>query len=807
MGTRVSKATSKSGKTTAAKKTIAKKTTIKKAASKEVVEKKAVAKKAEPKKATAKDKKIKLVVVESPAKIKTITKFLGKDFKILSTFGHIKDLPPKKIGIERDEKTGKINLEYVVIEDKEGRIAEICKQASRSGEVYLASDPDREGEIISWHIGQEIAKVFKDKSKIYRITFNEITKPAVTQAIEDKTTVDMKKVRAQQARRILDRWVGYQVSPILWKKISKGLSAGRVQSVAMMLICQRDKEIREFVPEESWSVHAIFVCSDKSTVVAELFKIKSKTFKLKNEADAKKAVEAITKESFKVSKITEKERAKNPLPPFMTSTLQQDAYNKLGFSVDKTMSVAQKLYEGLPLADKNSPEALITYMRTDSLRLSDTSLKDIRKFISGQYGGDYLPKQSRVYGKKGAQDAHEAIRPIDIYKTPEAVGKYLSKDQAKLYELIWKRSVACQMEAARYFQRQVLIDGGDFTFKATGSSLMFDGFLKVYLVDEEDGDKNVAIPKDIKVDDLLKTQKIDKKQHFTQPPPRYTEATLVKEMEKRGIGRPSTYAAILTTIQKRKYCVKDNKRFMPTQLGEAVNEMLLKHLADIVNVDFTAKMEEDLDKIAQGEIERDKVLNEFYKKFEKDLKSFGVEAEEKKTIETNLDCPKCKNKLLIRLGRAGEFLGCSKYPDCTFTANVARDEKGNVKIDEQDSTSQAVDIKCEKCKRDLVRKVGRFGPFLACSGYPDCKYIHQESLKMKCPQCKSKIVKRKWRGGTMWGCSGYPDCKFAIFGDVVENKCPECKAPYLLVSKVKDGIKHRCADKECKYEKIVEQAS
>ncbi|MFH1832370.1 MAG: type I DNA topoisomerase [bacterium] len=749
---------------------------------------------------------LKLLIVESPAKIKTISKFLGKEFKIMSTFGHIKDLPPKKLGIKLDEKTHKISLEYVPIKDKESVIADICKVASRSGEVYLASDPDREGEIISWHIGQEIEKVFSDESKIYRITFNEITKPAILEAIEQKTHIDMPKVQAQQARRILDRWVGYEVSPILWKKLAKGLSAGRVQSVALLLVCLRDEEIAKFVPEESWSVHALFVAGKNAELPAELFQINGKAFKLKSEKDAEKALEEVKKEKYAVSKITDKKRLKNAAPPFMTSTLQQDAFNKLGFSVDKTMALAQKLYEGVPLSDRDQPEALITYMRTDSLRISDTALDASRAFIKKHYGDKYCPKTVQTYGKKGAQDAHEAIRPINVDITPENVAKYLKKDEARLYDLIWKRFVACQMVPAEYFQRQVIISGQKYTFKATGSTLMFDGFLKVYRVEEDEDELGaVKIPKEIEEKLALEAKKFDSKQHFTQPPAYYSEATLVKELEKKGIGRPSTYAATLTTIQKRGYVNKDKKRFTATELGKAVTEMLVKNLPDIINVTFTAKMEEDLDKIAQGEADRDEVLNIFYKQFKKDLVAFSGTETSRKTVETELNCPECKSTLVIRFGKTGEFVGCSGFPKCKFTSNFVRNDKGEISLDDSQgiSTGDSQDgpqetIVCPNCGKNLVKKMGRFGPFLACPGYPDCKYIHQESLSIPCPQCGSKLAKRRWRGGSFWGCTGYPKCRFSIFGEVKEVPCKKCKTPYMLVVKTKDGgVKLSCSDKTC----------
>ncbi len=745
-------------------------------------------------------KNLKLLIVESPAKIKTISKFLGDEFRIMSTFGHIKDLPPKKIGVEIDKKTGKINLEYEVLKDKAKTIADICKQASVCNEIFLASDPDREGEIISWHIAQEIEKVFKNKENIHRITFNEITSTAVNAAIQNKSKIDAHKVEAQQARRVLDRWVGYEVSPILWKKLQKGLSAGRVQSVALLLVCDREEEILNFKPEESWSIHGSFSIKT-ATLEAELIRINNKAFKIKTKEETDKTIAEIKPLPFIVDKITEKKRSKSPLPPFMTSTLQQDAYNKLGFSVDRTMRIAQKLYEGIPLSDASKPEALITYMRTDSLRISDTAITETRHFIDKKFGKEYLPKATNVYTKKGAQDAHEAIRPIDVTISPEVATKYLGKDEAKLYGLIWKRFVACQMTKAEYLQKQVTLKADKFLFRASGSTLMFDGFLKVYLVEDENDTLVAKIPKTLKEQDPAELKKIEGRQHFTQPPPRYTEASLVKELEKKGVGRPSTYVATLFTIQKRKYVEKEKKRFQPTALGKSVNSMLVKNLPDIINVTFTAKMEENLDKIAQGTENRDRILNDFYGKFKEDLIAFGGNIVGKKTIITNLDCPKCKAPLVVRFGKAGDFVGCSKFPDCKFTSNFTKNEAGEIVLTKAADLVE-VDIKCPQCGKALVQKIGKFGPFLTCPGYPECKYIHQESLKMACPQCKGKVVKRRWRGGSFWGCANYPKCKFAIFGDVEETPCPKCNTPYLLVKKDKEGNKtYSCPNKECDYKK------
>ena len=743
----------------------------------------------------------KLLIVESPAKIKTISKFLGKDFKIMSTFGHVKDLPPRRIGVTRDETTRVIELKYDPLKDKAQTISDICKQARECSEIYLASDPDREGEIISWHIAQEIEKVFAAPEHMHRITFNEITKTAILEAIENKSMIDLNKVGAQQARRVLDRWVGYEVSPILWRKISKGLSAGRVQSVALMLICDREAEILIFKPEEYWSIHGQFLGTPGVELVAELAKISGKTAVVSSKEEADAILAELKKATYAVSKITEKKRVKNPQPPFMTSTLQQDAYNKLGFSVDKTMSVAQRLYEGIPLSDKSTPEALITYMRTDSLRIADSAMEAVRSFIGSEYGKKYLPSAPFQYGKKGAQDAHEAVRPINVNMPPSVVARYATTDEAKLYDLIWKRFVASQMEQAEYFQRQVLIDGGKYQFRATGSTLMFDGFLKVYMVEDEEEEKAVKIPKDIKEQDGLGLKKLDPKQHFTQPPPRFTEASLVKELEKRGIGRPSTYAAILTTIQKRAYCTRENKRFVPTELGKKVSDMLVQNLPDIFNVTFTAKMEEDLDRIAQGEVERDKVLNNFYDKFRADLVAFGGSVSDKKAVETDIPCPKCKNILVIRFSKNGEFLGCSKFPECTFTSNFTRSQEGTIVLENPEEQSFG---QCPQCSKAMVKRMSKYGPFVSCSGYPECKYIHQDKLKTPCPSCGGSLVKRRWKGGSFWGCSSYPKCTFAIFGQVEETPCPKCSKPFLVLvfDKKTEETRLNCTDKACGFSEL-----
>ena len=741
--------------------------------------------------------KKKLLIVESPAKIKTIGKFLGKDYKIMSTVGHIKDLPKKNIGIHLNDS---IELEYVVLQDKEKVIADICKQAQTADEIFLAPDPDREGEIIAWHIGKEIENVIDDPKKIHRITFHEITKPAVTEAIDHPQEIDMQKVAAQQARRVLDRWVGYEVSPILWRKIAKGLSAGRVQSVALKLICEREDAIRKFKPQEFWSIDGLFVTPKNSTFSAGLTHISNKKINLKNEKETQAIVKEIKKESYHIASIKDKQQSKKPAAPFMTSSLQQAAYTKLGFSVKKTMQIAQNLYEGIPLNDPQNPIALITYMRTDSPRISNTAIQQVRSYIKDAIDTKYLPKTAHSYTKKSkSQDAHEAIRPINVELTPDQVKKFATRDQARLYELIWKRFVACQMKPALYAQRQIEIQGGKFIFKVTGSTLIFDGFLKVYRTEEDEKEKETTLPRDLQEKEPLTLKKLEPKQHFTQPPARFTEASLVKELEKESIGRPSTYATILTTIRARQYTMLDEKKkFVPTELGFIVTKMLTKNLPNIMDTKFTAHMEANLDKIAEGKLDRDVLLRNFYTNFEKNLEAFR-EKKTKKNIELEMKCPDCKkNNLTIRIGKTGEFIGCTGYPDCSFTSNFTRLEDGTIKLIAT-QTQELLDEKCPQCGKQLRRIIGKFGPFIACSGYPECKYIKQKKASFPCPLDKGDVLEKRWKGKTFWGCSNYPNCKFSIFGDIEEIPCPQCNAPFLTKRTLKDRIILQCHNTECKY--------
>ncbi len=716
--------------------------------------------------------------------------------------GHVKDLPQKKLGVKAKGDT--FVIEYVPIKDKDKVIASIAKEAHNSQEIFLAPDPDREGEIIAWHICKEIEKVTPKNAHIYRIAFNEITKSAILQAIAHPSTIKEERVAAQQARRVLDRWVGYEVSPILWKKIAPGLSAGRVQSVALRFICDREDAIRNFKSEEYWTIEGIFR-HGKEELVTQLFHINKKKPELSTKQATQSIVEQIQKESYIVSEITDKTRLKQPLPPFMTSTLQQAAYNALGFSVKKTMMVAQQLYEGLPLDDPKNPVALITYMRTDSLRIADSAIDSARSFIKKRFSSDYLPSRAQEYVKKtkgSVQDAHEAIRPIDIALEPAQVKKYMpGSDAAKLYELIWKRFVACQMSPAQYAQRQVLIAGGKFLFKAIGSSLLFDGFLKVYSPEEEDKEDKVIIPAGITQKQQINLDKTVPKQHFTQPPSRYTEASLIKELVKEGIGRPSTYATILATIRGRAYTTLDEKkRFIPTELGMTVTKMLIEHLPKIMDVSFTANLELDLDKIAAGQLERDTLLHTFWNTFEPELQKFQGESgkAKKEVITIDIVCPECgKANLAIKFGKAGEFLACSSYPKCSFTSNFKRNEHGEIALVQQEKPIM-LDEKCPKCTKPLRQIRGKFGPFTACSGYPECNYIQKVKAPFACPMCKHDVVQKFWRGGSLFGCDNYPKCKFAIFDAIEPSPCPNCKWPFLIKKTNKNGdISLMCANKEC----------
>ena len=745
-----------------------------------------------------------LIIVESPTKVKTIKKYVGKDFNVISTVGHIKDLPPKELGVDTEKN---FKAKYINIKGKSKVIKSLKAAASNAKDIYLAPDPDREGEAIAFHT----AEILKSKNKkFHRVMFYELTPKAVVNALKTPIEININKYNAQQTRRILDRLVGYQVSPILWKKVQSGLSAGRVQSVTLRIICEREKEIEAFEPKEYWTISLNFK-KDKKELTAKLAKKNNKKIEISNEKEAKKITTALSKESYIVDNINKKTIKRNPYPPFITSHMQQDAIRKLGFTAKKTMMVAQTLYEGVKLG-KDSYEGLITYMRTDSKRISESAANEAIDFINKTYGKNYVPPKRRFFKNKGkAQDAHEAIRPSSIYKTPEKIRTFLTNDQFKLYNLIWRRFLASQMEQALINQTSITIKNGDYSFLLTGSSINFDGFMKVYKV-ENSNDANI-LP-EFKIDEKIEKPQIVPNQHFTKPPPRFSEASLVKELEEKEIGRPSTYATILSTITNKGYVEKTKGYFTPSELGIIVNFLLTKSFDNIFNVNFTAQLEKTLDKIEIDGINYIDVLQKFYKNFKKNLDDAkdGMISMKAVGIESGLKCKKCKSPLNLKIGKNGAFITCSKYPDCKFASNYERDEKGNIKIIESD-LNEKTDILCEKCQKPMVIKHGRYGKFLACSGYPECKYTssigisdsNKKNTNIKCPEpnCKGYIVERKSkRGKIFYGCSKYPKCSFASWDKPINKKCPECGAQYLVEKTTKkDGDFLKCVNADCAYTK------
>ena len=745
----------------------------------------------------------KLVIVESPAKTKTLKKFLGGEFLVEASLGHVKDLPEKNLGVEIENDFAP---SYVIIEGKEKILNRLKSEAKKAKAVYLAPDPDREGEAIAWHIATEIEKV---NPKIYRASFNEITKEAVLTGIKEAGEIDMNKVNAQQARRILDRLVGYKVSPILGKTIYRGLSAGRVQSVALRMICEREKQIDDFVPQEYWSITAILETDKKESFSAKLVKIDGKDFEIATQKDAEGIISDVKDKKFVVANVTKEERKRFPSPPYITSTLQQDAARRLYFSSQKTMKIAQELYEGVELGEKGSV-GLITYMRTDSPRIAEIAKKAAKDFIERNFGSDYIPSKPREYkSRKSAQEAHEAIRPTYIDYTPDQVKKYLSKDQSTLYQLIWNRFMASQMAEAIFQVTTVEISAGGgstsggeaekYLFRAIHSLQMFDGFLKIYQdIKEENSEEEeeFKLPA-LKEKDLLHLLELIPKQHFTKPPPRFSEASLIKELEENGIGRPSTYAQIVTTIKQRKYVESDKKRLFPTELGKTVNEILVKNFPNIFEMKFTANMEEELDKIEEGEEKWVKVLNDFYVPFQSTLKKVENEKGKIKQMTqqaTEEICEKCGSPMIIRWGKNGRFLACSAYPDC----------KNTKPLESHENEQHLTDQKCEVCGSPMMVKTGRYGKFLSCSKYPECKFTRPFSIGVACPQegCNGYVVERKSkRGRIFYGCSNYPKCKFASWDKPVNEACPNCGAKF-LVEKINKSKGEYLQCVKCKYEKL-----
>ena len=821
-----------------------------------------------------------LVIVESPAKAKTINKYLGVDYLVKASIGHIKDLPSKGLGVDVEHD---FKPTYEVIPDSRKRnnkkiVAELKQAAKEADAIYLAADPDREGEAICQHLAEEIVPK-RPAKPTYRVMFNEITKRAVNAAFEHPGQIDENLVDAQQARRVLDRLVGYKVSPLLCRTIGGRLSAGRVQSVALRMVVEREREIENFIKTEYWTILANLGAKLPPPFDARLFKVGHQTVKtsgfdqeikknevlINDEAKATDIVAEAEQQPFVVSEVTTKERKRNPVPPFITSKLQQEASRKLGFAVKKTMMVAQKLYEGVELGAEGSV-GLITYMRTDSTRISEAALGEVREFIGKQYGADYLPEKAVHYrSKKDAQDAHEAIRPSEVGRTPDGLVKYLSKDELKLYRLIWQRFVASQMTAAIFDQTTIDIQAGRFIFRATGSVQKFDGFLKLYQEGrdektEEDEEAELRLPR-VEKGETLALKKITPEQHFTEPPPRFTEATLVKALEEKGIGRPSTYAAIMSTIQEREYVERREGRFHPTALGKTVNDLLIEGgFDDLFNVTYTARMEEELDHVEEGRLKWTEALREFYGKFEEDLAKFKQHVHGIKNVDIPTDevclkcgaagmvqkfgrfgkylkclkcgatrdaetpvagsndgsaakpvagdveaeepevCELCGKPMQLKRGRFGQFLGCTGYPECR---NIRKLAKSGLAA----PPPVPLDEKCPVDGAQLVKRFGRYGEFISCSNYPKCKYIKQETTGVSCPRkgCTGELVVRKSkRGKAFYSCSQYPKCDVVYWDKPIAETCPQCNAPFLLEKTTKkDGTFRYCANEGCGFRSAV----
>ena len=790
--------------------------------------------------------------MESPAKAKTINKYLGKEYVVKASLGHIKDLPKRDLAVDVDHG---FEPRYEVIEGKKKLIADLKQTARKVQEVYLAADPDREGEAICYHLQEELGDK-KNGPRFYRVMFNEITKKAVQKAFEKPGQVNIDLVDAQQARRVLDRLVGYKISPLLWDKVRRGLSAGRVQTVALRLVVEREREIRAFLKKEYWTIDVDLAGKKPPLLTARLIKQNDET----PEVGAKEAADGIVAQlegaDYVVRSVGTREKKRNPVAPFITSTLQQESSRKLRFSVKRTMILAQRLYEGVEIG-KEGAVGLITYMRTDSTRVSDDAVSDARHYIAERFGQEFVPDSPNIYkSKKAAQDAHEAIRPTSMAFAPEIVEKYLAEDEMKLYRLVWNRFVACQMMPALFDQTTIDVaakgrNGADYLFRATGSVLKFEGFLKAYQegkdqADEEDEELRHRLPA-VAEGESLRFRVIKPEQHFTEPPSRYNEATLVKRLEADGVGRPSTYASILSTIQEREYVGKEGGRFVPSELGMVVTDLLLESFDDIFDVTYTARMEEELDEIEEGKLDWRAAMAEFYERFDRDLKHAEEHMTDIKRMEkpTDLTCEKCGKPLVIKWGKHGSFIACTGYPECTYTRELTVDLPD---VDKADLTEQADEEYCENCGRPMVLKKGRFGTFYACTGYPDCKttkpiggqqkkpdqpldekcpqcgnqlalktgrfgeftacsnyptckYVKQKTIGVKCPECSGgEITERRSRKGkTFYGCNRYPDCKFVAWAKPVAEKCPLCGSPYMVEKWLKAGAMWQCPNPECKH--------
>ncbi len=730
-----------------------------------------------------------LIIVESPAKVRTIRKFLGPEFMVEASVGHVRDLPSSSLGV--DEEHG-FAPQYEVIQGKEKVVSELRAAAAKADTVYLAPDPDREGEAIAWHVQELLRSKAKD---IKRIQFNEITRKAVLEALRHPRDVDMDLVQAQQARRILDRLVGYKISPLLWRTVKRGISAGRVQSVALRLIVDREGEREAFVPEEFWVFKALVQGAAGEPFRLNLVRYQGRKVAIASLAEAEALEAALTGLPFVVSRVDSKMRNRQPQPPFTTSTLQQAANQRLGYGARRTMNIAQRLYEGIEMGDGNVT-ALITYMRTDSVRISDEAQAAARTFIGTTYGDSYLPAEQRVFKtRESAQDAHEAIRPVDVTLDPETVRPSLTAEQYNVYKLIWSRFVASQMADAMYRDTTITADCGESQWQTRGQCQIFDGWQRVL-----PGEKDNLLP-EVHQEEKLAVQALEKEQKFTQPPARYSEASLVRTLEELGIGRPSTYATIISTLEDRGYVEKKERTFVPTELGRVVCQQLLENFAKLMDVHFTAQMEDALDKVAEGHESWDELLAAFAGEFNPTLASATVNMKTVKGgMETELRCPQCGEPLLIRFGKAGAFLSCKSYPACKFSSNFERDEHGHLLIAE--APKPTVVGTCPDCGRDLIIKRARTGSrFIACSGYPDCHYSAPYSTHVTCPQCgKGEIVEKSSKKGRIfYSCSAYPKCDFSTWNEPVARTCPDCGSPYLVVRTTRAGSVLACPNKECSY--------
>ncbi len=752
-----------------------------------------------------------VVVVESPAKAKTIEKYLGKGYKVLASYGHVRAFPKKDGSVDVNNDFA---LKYIVIEDKKKRLADIEKALKKADELILASDLDREGEAIAWHVADEMRlRGLLEHKKVSRITFNQITRKAIQDAVANPTELNMPLVDAQQARSALDYLVGFTLSPLLWRKVRGGLSAGRVQSVALRLIWEREQHIQDFRPKEYWTIDV--GCTTKGSVTPpfrallhELEGEKLSKFALNNQKSAKKAAKAVEAGSFTVSDIQKKKSKQNPSPPFITSTIQMEASRKHGFTARKTMQLAQKLYEGEEVDGERV--GLITYMRTDSIMLSAEAIEDVRSHIQRQFGDEYLPGKPRVFKtkSKNAQEAHEAIRPTSCARTPDSLKGVLSADELKLYALIWKRTLASQMEAAVLDQVRADLSSGDTLLRANGSTLVFPGFRTLYIegTDEPSKETDEKTLPPLEIGDKIEVVAVEPKQHFTEPKPRFSEATLVKELETHGIGRPSTYASIMHVLRERKYVEMDKKRFVPTDVGEIVSKFLTNYFGDIVDTNFTADIEDKLDAVARGEREWKPLLSEFWLPFKEriDHTQEHVKRSDVTHEETDEKCPECGKPMAIKLGRYGKFLACTGYPECKVAKPLHGDAEAAAEVELSDQ-------KCEKCGEPMAIKSGRFGKFLGCSAYPKCKNIQPLEKPLDtgitCPTCKKGtfLEKKSRKGKIFYSCSTYPKCKHALWNKPIDKKCPECNAPFVTEKVTKrNGTEHVCANEACSWKEQIE---